>query len=162
TDALKQRHDFFHQHGARLSDHGLIYCFAVPCNERLAGAIFRKAISGKPTTEEEQEQFASYLMLFFGHLDAQRGWTKQLHLGALRNTNTRGVKELGPDTGFDSIGDWDQARHLNAYLDSLENERSLPKTIIYNNNPSDNYVFATTIGNFQNGATAGKIQFGSG
>lgn len=162
TDALKQRHDFFHLAGGRLSDHGLAHCHAAPCNERLAGAIFRKALDGKATTREEQEQFASYLMLFFGHLDAQRGWTKQLHLGALRNVNTRGVRELGPDTGFDSIGDWEQARHLNAYLDLLEKERALPKTIVYNLNPADNYAFATAVGSFQDGSIAGKIQFGSG
>jgi glucuronate isomerase len=102
------------------------------------------------------------MMLFFGHLDAKRGWTKQLHLGALRNTNSRLLQELGPDTGFDSIGDFPQASTLGAYLNRLEEEKALPKTIIYNVNPSDNYAFATMIGNFQDGITPGKIQFGSG
>jgi glucuronate isomerase len=101
-------------------------------------------------------------MLFFGHLDAEKGWTKQLHLGALRNASSRGMRILGPDTGFDSIGDWPQAQALAAYLDRLEQEHALPKTIIYNLNPADNYVIATMIGNFQDGSIAGKIQYGSG
>ena len=102
------------------------------------------------------------MMLFFGHLDAKRGWTKQLHLGALRGNNTRLLKQLGPDTGFDSIGDFPQAQTLAAYLDKLDSENSLPKTIIYNLNPADNYAFAAVIGNFQDGTIPGKIQYGSG
>ena len=102
------------------------------------------------------------MMLFFGHLDAKRGWTKQLHLGALRNNNTRLLKQLGPDTGFDSIGDFPQAQSLAAYLNQLDSENPLPKTIIYNLNPADNYAFATMIGNFQDGTIPGKIQYGSG
>ncbi len=102
------------------------------------------------------------MMLFFGLLDAEKGWTKQLHLGARRNNNTRRFRELGPDTGFDSIGDWPQADALGAYLDRLDQENALPKMIIYNLNPADNYAFATMVGNFQDGSIAGKIQFGSG
>ncbi|MFZ0772332.1 MAG: glucuronate isomerase [Candidatus Sulfotelmatobacter sp.] len=161
-DGLRQRHDFFHAAGARLSDHGLERCHATPCTERRAAAIFRKARSGKAATHQEHEQFASYLMLFFGRLDAERGWTKQLHLGALRAVNTRRLRELGPDTGFDSMGDWTQARAFCMYLDCLERESALPKTIVYNLNPADNYAFATTIGSFQDSSIAGKIQFGSG
>ena len=101
-------------------------------------------------------------MVYFGHLDSKRGWTKQLHLGPLRSTNTRRLRELGPDTGFDSIGDFPQAASLAAYLNLLELERALPRVILYNNNPADNYVFATAIGNFQDESTPGKIQFGSG
>ena len=101
-------------------------------------------------------------MVFFGQLDAKRGWTKQLHLGAMRNNNTRLLKQLGPDTGFDSIGDFPQTQQLAAYLDRLDRENSLPKTIIYNVNPADNYAFASMIGNFQDGTIPGKIQFGSG
>jgi len=160
-DGLKQRHDSFHTAGARLSDHGLEHCYATPCTERRAAAIFRKARSGKAATNEEHEQFASYLMLFFGRLDAEKGWTKQLHLGALRAVNTRRVRELGPDAGFDSIGDWSQARSFCKYLDCLEQENALPKTIVYNLNPADNYAFATAIGGFQDDSIAGKIQLGS-
>ena len=102
------------------------------------------------------------MMVFFGHLDAERGWVKQLHLGALRNNNTRLLKQLGPDTGFDSIGDFPQAQSLSAYLNRLDQDNALPKTIIYNLNPADNYAFATMIGNFQDGTIAGKVQLGSG
>jgi len=101
-------------------------------------------------------------MVFFGHLDAERGWVKQLHLGALRNNNTRLLTKLGPDTGFDSIGDFPQAQSLSAYLNRLDQDNALPKTIIYNLNPADNYVFATMIGNFQDGTIAGKVHLGSG
>lgn len=160
--ALKRRHDAFHACGARLSDHGLKYCFATPCTEQQAAAIFAKARAGAAATKHEAEQFASYLMIFFGRLDADKGWTKQLHIGALRNANARRTQELGPEKGFDSIGDWNQAESLCAFLDRLDREHSLPKTIVYNVNPADNYVFATAIGNFQEGPTAGKIQFGSG
>jgi glucuronate isomerase len=160
-DALKQRHDFFHAHGGRLSDHGLVRCYATPCNDREAAAIFAKARTGSAPTDLEQEQFASVLMLFFGRLDAEKGWTKQLHLGALRSVNSRRTREIGPDTGFDSVGDWEQAAALGSYLDVLEREHALPRTIVYNVNPSDNYVLATAIGNFQDGSIAGKMQFGS-
>ena len=100
-------------------------------------------------------------MLFFGRLDAEKGWTKQLHLGAYRNANTRMFKTLGRDTGFDSVGDWPQAAPLCNYLDQLNPENSLPKMILYNVNPADNYTFATMIGNFQDGNPAGKLQYGS-
>jgi glucuronate isomerase len=161
-DALKQRHDYFHALGGRLSDHGLSHCYASPCTERQASAIFAKARGGAAPSLEEQEQFASFLMLFFGRLDAEKGWTKQMHLGAIRNANTRRTLELGPNTGFDSIGDWPQAANLCAYLDLLEQENALPKVVIYNLNPADNYIMSAAVGNFQDGETAGKIQFGSG
>jgi glucuronate isomerase len=161
-DAIKQRHDFFHSQGGRLSDHGIPYCYANPCSDREAEAIFAKARGGSAATATEHEQFASVLMLFFGNLDAARGWTKQLHLGALRSVNTRALKEIGPDTGFDTIGDWPQAEPLNKYLDLLQRENALPKMILYNLNPADNYVFSAALGSFQDGVTPGKIQFGSG
>ena len=101
-------------------------------------------------------------MVYFGHLDAEKGWTKQLHLGARRNSNTRALKSLGRDTGYDSIGDLPQIDALGRYLDRLEQDNALPKMVIYNLNPADNYAFATMIGNFQDGSVAGKIQFGSG
>ncbi len=160
--ALKKRHDFFHAQGCRISDHGMNQCFADFCTEKVAAGIFDKARRGVAASPEEYSQFASYMMLYFGRLDAKRGWVKQLHLGALRNNNTRLMKQLGADTGFDSIGDWPQAQSLAAYLDKLDSEDALPKTIIYNLNPADNYVFATMIGNFQDGSVPGKIQFGSG
>jgi glucuronate isomerase len=162
TTALKKRHDFFHSQGCRISDHGMSHCFADFCPEKIAAGIFDKARRGEAASSQELSQFASNMMLFFGQLDAKRGWVKQLHLGALRNNNTRLMKQLGADTGFDSIGDWPQAQSLAAYLDKLDSENALPKTIIYNNNPADNYVFAAIIGNFQDGSVPGKVQFGSG
>ena len=114
------------------------HCFADFCSDKAAGAIFNKGRSGKPVSPAEHAQFATTLMMHFGRLDAAKGWTKQLHLGALRNTNTRLLAELGPDTGFDSIGDFPQTATLAAYLNRLEQEKALPKTIIYNVNPNDN------------------------
>ncbi len=161
-EALRQRHQAFHELGGRLSDHGLERCFADFCSDAVAESIFDKARKGVAASPQEKAQFASWLMLFFGRLDAERGWTKQLHLGALRNNNGRLFGRLGADTGFDSIGDWPQAQALSAYLDRLDRENALPKTILYNLNPADNYVFAAMLGNFQDGSTAGKIQLGSG
>ena len=117
---------------------------------------------GRAATPEEHSRFASYMMLVFGRLDAEKGWTKQMHLGARRNNNTRRFQEMGPDTGWDSIGDYPQGEALGGYLDRLDQENALPKIVIYNLNPADNYVIATMVGNFQDGITAGKIQFGSG
>ena len=160
--ALDKRHEAFHKIGGRASDHGLPYAYANPCSEKVAAQIFERARSGSAASPEEHEQFASFMMLYFGHLDARRGWTKQLHLGALRNVNSRALDKLGPDTGYDSIGDWPQAERLSTYLDLLERENALPKMILYNVNPVDNHVFATVAGSFQSGPHAGKIQFGSG
>jgi glucuronate isomerase len=161
-DALTQRHDFFHSLGCRLSDHGLNTCFADFCSEADAAAIFDRARAGSSAGEEDYRKFATYVMLHFGRLDAAKGWTKQLHLGAYRSANTRKLAELGPDTGFDSMGDWNQIESLGAYLNQLERESSMPKLILYNVNPVQNYAFATMCGNFQDGTIPGKIQFGSG
>jgi glucuronate isomerase len=159
--ALKQRHDDFHQYGCRLSDHGLDHCYAEACTEAEAAAAFATVRSGHAPSHEEASKFASYLMKFFGHLDAEKGWTKQLHLGAYRNASARMLNGHGRDMGFDSIGDWPQVESLGRYLDSLDRAGALPKTIIYNANPSDNYAFAAMTGNFQDGKLAGKVQLGS-
>ena len=160
-DALKDRHDFFHAQGTRLSDHGLTHCFATPCTDTVAASIFRKIRGGTAASTEEHEQFASLVMIFFGRLDAEKNWTKQLHIGAARGVNSRATHEVGADKGFDCIGDDPQSRRLCAYLDLLEQENALPKTIVYNVNPADNYPFATAAGSFNDGSVAGKIQFGS-
>ena len=161
-NALEQRHDYFHELGCRLSDHGLEYAYADFCDESAAQAIFTRARGGTPANPTDQGQFAAFMMLFFGRLDHQRGWTKQLHLGAMRGVNSRMQEVIGPNTGFDSIGDWPQAAALARYLDRLDSENALPRTIIYNLNPADNYCLAAMTGNFQDGKLAGKIQFGSG
>ena len=162
TSAIRQRHEYFHSMGARLSDHGVNHCYADFCTKQTAAGIFDKARRGKAASPVEYRQFASYMMLLFGHLDAEKGWTKQLHLGAYRSANTRQLQEVGPDTGFDSIGDWPQLDALGGYLDRLNQENALPKIVVYNLNPADNYAVAAMLGNFQDGKTAGKMQFGSG
>jgi glucuronate isomerase len=160
--ALKKRHADFHAAGGRLSDHGLEQALAEPCTQSEASAIFAAARAGRAATPEEWAKFGSFLMVEFGRWDAKAGWTKQLHLGAMRGNNTRQLRALGPDTGFDSIGDFPQARALSRYLDALDATGELPRTVLYNLNPADNYVFATMAGNFQDGSVAGKVQFGSG
>ncbi|MEI6032986.1 MAG: glucuronate isomerase [Verrucomicrobiae bacterium] len=161
-DAIESRHAFFHENGCRLSDHGLSHCFGDACTGDEAAGIYSRARDGQAADTAGQDAFAAYLMTFFGRLDARRGWVKQLHLGAQRNNNTRLFRALGPDTGFDSIGDWPQAASLARYLDALDRTDELPKTILYNLNPASNYAMGTMIGNFQDGSHAGKIQFGSG
>jgi glucuronate isomerase len=136
--------------------------YAEECSDAEASAIFTAARSGQAASPQEHAKFTSFLMLFLGRLYAERGWTMQLHLGALRNNNTRLLRTLGADTGFDSIGDFPQAQALAAFLDRLDTENSLPKTILYNLNPADNYAIATMLGNFQDGSVPGKIQMGSG
>jgi len=159
-DALEKRHEFFHLQGCRLSDHGLDYCYVDPCTEQEAESIFAKVRRGTQLAPSESAQFASFLMVFFGHLDAEKDWTKQLHLGAYRSANTRMLGALGRNTGFDSIGDWPQAASLAKYLDRLEQDKLLPKIILYNANPADNHVFATMAGNFAEAGIPGKLQFG--
>jgi glucuronate isomerase len=161
-DALRQRHDAFHALGGRLSDHGLNVVPDGDCSEAEAARIFDNARVGREVNPVEAEKFQSSMMFFFGQLDAEKGWTKQLHLGALRNANSRMRRQLGPDTGFDSIGDWPQVPRLARYLDRLNDAGALPKMIVYNLNPADNYAICTLLGNFQDGSTPGKLQFGSG
>jgi glucuronate isomerase len=160
-DALRRRHEYFHARGCRLSDHGLTRCFAAPCTDKVAAAIFNRVRRGQAASADEHAQFGTFLMLFLGRLDAEKGWVKQLHLGALRNNNSRRLRQLGPDTGFDAMGDLPQARALAGFLDLLERDGALPKTILYNSNPADNHVFATLAGSFQDGIAPGKIQFGA-
>jgi glucuronate isomerase len=161
-DALRNRRDFFHERGCRLSDHGSERCYAEPCSDMEAAAIFDAARNGKPASPHDHAKFASFLMYFLGGLYAERGWTMQLHLGALRNNSTRLLRQIGPDTGFDSIGDFPQAAALGGFLNRLDGENALPKTILYNLNPADNYVFGTMLGNFEDGSIPGKVQLGSG
>jgi len=160
--ALQQRHDFFHAQGCRLSDHGLQTCPQRIASPEEAAQTFSKARKGEAVTLEEADGFLGALLFLFGKWDHAKGWVKQLHLGAIRNVNMQYVRLLGKDTGFDSIGDWPQVEALARYLGALDAENALPKMILYNLNPADNYPFAAMIGNFQNGEIAGKIQWGSG
>jgi glucuronate isomerase len=161
-NALKKRHDDFHVAGARLSDHGLDRCPALPCTDAEASRIFDQARAGKAVSAEDKERFSFYLLVFSGQLDAARGWTKQLHLNPVRNTNIRMSAKLGADAGYDTMGDVPQGEALAVFLNALESREALPKTILYNLNPRDNYLFASMTGVFQDGITPGKIQFGSG
>lgn len=155
-DALRARHDFFHALGGRLSDHGLHHIFDLPCSREEAAHIFDKARRGGTPTEGEVEQFGNFLMLFFGELDASRGWTKQLHIGAERNNSTERFQSLGRDIGCDSMADVNHAGPLRRYLDTLEQRGHLPQVMLYNLNPRDNYAMATMLGNFQGGGQGGR------
>jgi len=160
-EALRRRHGFFHAMGSRLSDHGLNLMPALDCTEKQAAAVFSAALKGRAAGPEDAERFASFMMEFFGVLDAEKGWTKQLHLGALRDPNTRRAALLGSDSGCDTIGDFPQAAGLVHYLDRLSRRDHLPKIIIYNLNPADTHLFAAMPGSFQDGSLAGKLQYGS-
>ncbi|MCH5227813.1 MAG: glucuronate isomerase [Muribaculaceae bacterium] len=160
--ALKIRHDFFHLRGCRLSDHGLSEFYAEDFTEEEITEIFNKVISGDDLDENEIRKFKSKMLHEFGKMDYEKGWTQQFHYGTIRNANTKMLKQLGPDAGFDSIGEWNTALSCAKFLDRLNSEDKLAKTIIYNLNPSANEMVATMIGNFQEGPVAGKIQFGSG
>jgi glucuronate isomerase len=160
--AIKSRHDFFYEAGCRLSDHGLEHIYAEEFTEEEIELIFERLITGKLISKKEKWQFKSAMLVYFAHLDHARGWTQQFHLGAIRNNNARLLGALGPDTGFDSIGDFEQAKPLSAFLNHLDSTNQLAKTILYNLNPRDNELLANMTGNFQDGTIVGKMQFGSG
>jgi glucuronate isomerase len=161
-DALEQRVDDFHAIGCRASDHGLDICFSEPCTDAQAAAIFTDAQIGHAATPEDHRRFASYILHYVGRLYAKHSWTMQLHLGALRNVNSRARSIHGPDTGFDTMGGVAQLSALAKFLDKLEQDGSLPRTILYNSNPIENYAFATITGSFSAEGIPGKVQFGSG
>lgn len=161
--ALQKRHDFFASVGCRLSDHGLGGFYADEYTPEEVDAIFRKVTSGKELTDIETSKFKSAMLVEFAVMDHDADWTQQFHYGALRNNNTRMMRLLGPDTGFDSIGDFTVGEQMSCFFDRLALRDKLPRTIIYNLNPRDNELVATMIGNFQDGRYgAGKIQVGSG
>ena len=161
-DAIRKRHDYFHANGCRLSDHGIETAYAEDYSSEEIEKIFSKVLLNKELKLEEILKFKSAMLYEFGVMDHEKNWTQQLHLGALRNNNHKMYRILGPDTGYDSIGDFEIARPLAKFLNSLDSKNQLAKTIIYNLNPSDNELIATMIGNFQDGSIPGKIQFGSG
>lgn len=160
--AIEQRIEDFHAIGCRLSDHGLDICFAEPCSKSEAAAIFANAIGGGPANAENHRKFASYILRFLGQQYAKLGWTMQLHLGALRNVNSRAREIHGPDMGFDTMGGVLQLTALANFLDQLERDDALPRTILYNSNPMENYPFATILGSFSAEGIPAKVQFGSG
>lgn len=159
--ALQNRHDFFASMGGKLSDHGLEHIYS-DFDTSLAKQAFFSAINGELAPEDQRTAFKSVLLYDLAKMDHAKSWTQQFHLGALRNNNARMLRELGPDTGWDSIGDYSQAQALSKFLNKLDSTNQLAKTILYNLNPSDNEVLATMIGNYNDGTVAGKMQFGSG
>lgn len=161
-DALRNRHDFFASVGCKLSDHGIEEFYAEKYTQTEIENIFDKVYGGKELSKEEILKFKSAMLHEGAIMDWEKGWTQQFHYGAIRNNNTRLYNKLGPDTGFDSIGDFTVAKAMSRFFDQLDKNNKLAKTIIYNLNPRDNDVIATMIGNFQDGSVAGKMQFGSG
>ncbi|WP_158825747.1 glucuronate isomerase [Mucilaginibacter lacusdianchii] len=159
--ALKKRHDYFAENGCSVSDHGLEQIYAEDYTDDEIRAIFLKIRANEVLMPGDILKFKSAMLFHFAIWDHEKGWVQQFHLGALRNNNNRLLTKLGPDTGFDSIGDFPQARALSKFLNKLDTEDKLAKTIIYNLNPADNELMATMIGNFNDGSIAGKVQFGS-
>jgi glucuronate isomerase len=159
--ALKKRHTFFAANNCSVSDHGLEEIYAEDYTATEVAGIFAKIRSGGALSREENRKFKSAMLVTFAEWDHEKGFVQQYHLGALRNNNSRMLNQLGPDTGWDSIGDFSQARALAKFLDRLDKDNKLAKTIIYNLNPADNELFATMIGNFNDGTAVGKIQWGS-
>jgi len=160
-EAIRRRHQFFHDNGCRLSDHGIERIYAQPYTAAEIGRIFSQIRRGKALTPDQSLKFKSAMLYELAVMDAETGWVQQFHLGAMRNNNSRMFRLLGPDTGFDSIGDWELARETASFLDRLDSQGRLAKTILYNLNPRDNHVMATMIGNFQDGSCPGKIQWGA-
>ncbi|MDP4129434.1 MAG: glucuronate isomerase, partial [Bacteroidota bacterium] len=160
-DALKSRHDFFHASGCRLSDHGLEQMFSEDFTDTEIRSIFDKALLGQRPDPLSVKKFRTAVLLQLAEWDHEKGWVQQFHLGALRNNNSRLLTMLGKDTGLDSIGDFTQGRALSTFLDTLDKNNRLAKTILYNLNPADNEMMATMTGNFNDGSQAGKIQWGS-
>ncbi|TDH27783.1 glucuronate isomerase [Segetibacter sp. 3557_3] len=160
-DALKSRHEYFAANGCSVSDHGLEEIYAEDYTTAEIAGLFDKVRAGNDLNDIEKRRFKSAMLVQFAEWDWEKGWVQQYHLGALRNNNSRMLRKLGPDTGWDSIGDFSQGRSLSKFLSRLEGEDKLTKTILYNLNPADNELMATMIGNFNDGSVAGKIQFGS-
>jgi len=161
-DAIDNRHEFFHQNGCRLSDHGIETFLAENYTNAEIEKIFTKVRTGNDLSADEINKFKSAMLYEFGIMDHSRGWTQQYHYGVIRNNNSRLFGKLGADVGFDSIGDFKVAQAMSKFLDKLDANNQLAKTILYNINPGDNEIIGTMIGNFQDGSIPGKIQFGSG
>ena len=162
VQVLKERIEFFAEMGCRASDHGFLYVPYNPATDKELETIFAKALRKEPLTEEDTDKYRTELFRVFAKEYARLGWGCEIHIGPMRNNNTKMFNSIGPDTGFDSIGDRNIAESLSKMLDSLAVEDSLPKTILFCLNPKDNYVLGTMLGNFQNSEAASKIQMGSG
>ncbi|MGG3269300.1 glucuronate isomerase [Priestia aryabhattai] len=159
--ALESRARFFHSMGGRLSDHALNKMVYTKTSKEEVSEIFLKALKGEGVSTEEESKYKSYTLIFLGKLYNELGWAMQFHLHALRNNNTKMFRQLGPDTGYDSMYDGQVAEPLVQLLDQMDVQNSLPKTILYSLNPKDNYVLASIIGSFQGDGIPGKLQLGT-
>ena len=159
-DALKSRHDYFHSMGCRASDHGLYEPNSDTFTEKSINKIFKKALRGSIISHMEALSFKSAFLYYCGLMNHEKGWVFQLHIGALRNSNTRMLKKIGPNTGHDCIADVEMSRPLVRLLDRLDSDNRLPRTVLYNLNPRDNELFSGIVGSFQDGIIAGKMQHG--
>lgn len=159
--AIKNRHDFFAENGCTISDHGLEEIYAADYSKEEIKTIFENIRAGKDISELEKNKFRSAMLVYFAELDHSKGWVQQYHLGAIRNNNSRMSGKLGADTGWDSIGSFSHGKSISKFLNTLDSNDRLAKTILYNLNPADNELMATMIGNFNDGSSAGKIQWGS-
>ncbi|MFP4059060.1 MAG: glucuronate isomerase [Bacteroidales bacterium] len=160
--ALQKRHDFFHETGCRISDHGLETFYAVEFTQTEINTIFKRIRSGKQLVNSDILKFKSAMLVHFALMDNEKGWTQQFHVGALRNNRSSMFEKIGPDKGFDSIGDFELAKPMSKFFDRLDKNGKLAKTILYNLNPRDNELMATMAGNFNDGSVPGKMQYGSG
>ena len=160
--ALQERHDYFHSMGCRISDHGLETFYSDDFDHPEIERIFIKIRKGRALNQQEINCFKAAMLIELAVMDHEAGWAQQFHIGAIRNNNTRQFQDLGPDTGYDSIGDFKMARSMSRFFDRLDQQNQLARTIVYNLNPADNALMATMIANFNDGLTAGKMQFGSG
>lgn len=161
-NALQSRHDFFAKMGCRVSDHGLCIFYAADFTEADLKRIFLKIRAQKHLTPDEIAQFRAGMLVLFAKMDFEKNWVQQFHVGALRDTNPKKLRELGANTGFDSIGDYQQGQAMARFFARLEERKCLPRTIVYNLNPTDNYLFASMVGNFQDASFPSKMQFGAG
>jgi len=159
-EALCRRADYFHQHGCRIADQAFDYVPYRPAEKEKLDKIFRKAMKGEAPDQKDTDRYRTAVMLALGKKYAQLGWTMEIHIGAMRNNNTVMFNAIGPDTGFDSVGDREIAQTLSRFLDALNTEGCLPKTILFNLNDKDNTVLATMLGNFQSSEAESKLQFG--
>jgi len=160
-EALQKRHQYFHDHGCRLSDHGLETFYATDYQDHEIENHFSRLRYGQPLSQHEQDQFRSAMLYYLALMDHEKGWTQQFHIGAIRNNNGHIIRLLGKDAGCDSIGDWNHTVAMSKFFDRLSSEEKLTKTIVYNLNPRDNETFATMMGNFNDGNIPGKMQFGT-
>ena len=160
-EALASRHDFFARHGCKLSDHSLEAFDEESLSGEEAAALFASALRGGDIASGDAARFSNYLMDYFAELDSAKNWVRQLHVGALRNPNGAALRDLGPDTGFDAIADFTYMAPLGRLLDRSAQQGTLPRTILYNLNPRDNAALAVLCGSFQDGVTAGKMQYGA-